>query len=107
MSTRSNVSILNLDGSITTQYFHMDGGLTFTGQNLLDNYRTLDDAKKLIETGSYNDNHIPEDPTAATKLMDEYNSNGQRIDDPARKNHHDLSAMINDCLLYTSDAADE
>ena len=96
MSTRSNVSILNLDGSITTQYFHMDGGLTFTGQNLLDNYRTLDDAKKLIETGSYNDNHIPEDPTAATKLMDEYNSNGQRIDDPARKNHHDLSAMIND-----------
>lgn len=96
MSTRSNVSILNLDGSITTQYFHMDGGLTFTGQNLLDNYRTLDDAKKLIETGSYNDNHIPEDPTAATKLMDEYNSNGQRIDDPARKNYHDLSAMIND-----------
>lgn len=90
MSTRSNVSILNLDGSITTQYFHMDGGLTFTGQNLLDNYRTLDDAKKLIETGSYNDNHIPEDPTAATKLMDEYNSNGQRIDDPARKNYHYL-----------------
>ena len=42
MSTRSNVSILNPNGSVTTQYFHMDGGLTFTGQNLLDNYRTLD-----------------------------------------------------------------
>ena len=96
MSTRSNVSILNPNGSVTTQYFHMDGGLTFTGQNLLDNYRTLDDAKKLIETGNYNDNHIPENPTAATKLMDEYNSNGQRIDDPVRKQYHDLSAMIND-----------
>lgn len=95
MSTRSNVSILSLDGSVTTQYFHMDGALTFTGQNLL-NYRTLDDAKKLIEAGNYTDLHIPETPAAATKLIDEYNSNGQRIDDPARKKYTDLSAMIDD-----------
>lgn len=103
MSTRSNVSILQPDGSVTTQFYYMDGGLSFTGQRLIDNYHTLDDADSLIEMGNYNDNHISESPIAAHRLMDNYDALKKEIDEPARNNYKDLQEMVSDISKSSHD----
>lgn len=103
MSTRSNVSILRPDGSVVTQYYYMDGGLSFTGQRLIDSYHTLDDTDSLIEMGSYNDNHVPKNPMEAHKLMDNYDAQKKGINDPARANYKDLPTMISDISKSSQD----
>ncbi|MDU7058501.1 MAG: ArdC-like ssDNA-binding domain-containing protein [Ligilactobacillus salivarius] len=103
MSTRSNVSILRPDGSVVTQYCYMDGGLSFTGQKLIDSYHTLDDADSLIEMGNYNDGHVPENPMEAHKLMDNYDSQKKGIDNPARESYKDLPTMIGDISKSSQD----
>ncbi|MCT7690229.1 MAG: ImmA/IrrE family metallo-endopeptidase [Lactobacillus crispatus] len=103
MSTRSNVSILRPDGSVTTQFYYMDGGLSFTGQRLIDTYHTLDDADSLIELGNYNDSHISESPAAAHRLMDNYDAQKKAIDEPARNNYKDLREMVSDISKSSHD----
>lgn len=63
MSTRSDISVLLPDGTVQTQYIHMDGYLSHNGQLLLDNYKTLEDAKKIQELGKYRmDSTLPSSP---------------------------------------------
>lgn len=63
MSTRSDISILRPDGTIDTQYIHMDGYLSGVGQKLLDNYKTLADVEKIQQLGQYRaDETLPTTP---------------------------------------------
>lgn len=63
MSTRSDISILRPDGTIDTQYIHMDGYLSGVGQKLLDNYKTLADVEKIQQLGQYRaDGTLPTTP---------------------------------------------
>jgi hypothetical protein len=52
MSTRSNIGILNVDGSVEVVYCHSDGYLDYNGRVLLENYHTYDEAMELIENGA-------------------------------------------------------
>lgn len=51
MGTRSQIGIMNEDGSITTVYCHWDGYLSHNGKILLENYDTREKVLKLIEKG--------------------------------------------------------
>jgi len=51
MSTRSNIGILNQDGSVEFVYCHFDGYPSHNGKLLLENYKNFDQVSKLIELG--------------------------------------------------------
>lgn len=51
MSTRSHIGILQNDGSVEYIYCHCDGYLRHNGRILLENVKTLEEAKKVIAVG--------------------------------------------------------
>lgn len=51
MSTRSNIGIINADGSVTAIYVHSDGYPSGVGKTLLDNYNTADKVRELLKLG--------------------------------------------------------
>ena len=52
MATRSNIGIVNEDGSVTGIYVHWDGYPSHVGRILLTNYNTNDLVNKLIGGGN-------------------------------------------------------
>lgn len=103
MSTRSDVSIVYADGTVVTQYYHMDGNLSFSGQKLLDNYKTLKDANLLIEMGSHDDSHVMETPQEAMDRihLDEMKNLNNAY--PSREKYKNLSDMVNRASQPTDD----
>lgn len=51
MSTRSNVGIINTDGSVQTIYIHSDGYPSHNGRILLNHYNTEDAVRTLLSLG--------------------------------------------------------
>ncbi len=51
MSTRSNIGIINVDGSVTTVYCHADGYPSGVGETLLNHYNTEDKVRELLKLG--------------------------------------------------------
>lgn len=51
MATRSNIGIQYSDNSVRMVYCHWDGYPSHNGKILLNNYKTFDEVKKLIERG--------------------------------------------------------
>ena len=51
MSTRCRIGLRNEDGSITSIYCHHDGYPDYVGRVLVENYKTEDKIKKLLELG--------------------------------------------------------
>ena len=51
MATQSNIGIQYLDNSVRMVYCHWDGYPSHNGKILLNNYKTFDEVKKLIERG--------------------------------------------------------
>lgn len=51
MSTRSNVGIINADGSVTAIYVHNDGYPSHNGRILLNHYNTEDKVRELLKLG--------------------------------------------------------
>jgi hypothetical protein len=51
MSTRSNIGILNQDGTVNYIYCHFDGYLEYNGKFLNTYYTTEERVRKLIELG--------------------------------------------------------
>ena len=47
MGTRSNIGIINEDGSVTAIYCHWDGFLSYNGKILLNHYTTADIVNQL------------------------------------------------------------
>jgi len=52
MSTRSNIGIINDDGTVTTTYCHWDGYLQGNGSTLLKHYTTEEKIRALLALGS-------------------------------------------------------
>lgn len=103
MSTRLDVSIVYADGTVVTQYYHMDGNLSFSGQKLLDNYKTLKDANLLIEMGSHDDSHVMSNPQEAMDRihLDEMKDLNNAY--PSREKYKNLSDMVNRASQPTDD----
>ena len=51
MSTRSNVGIINTDGSVTAIYIHSDGYPSYNGRILLNHYNTENKVRELLSLG--------------------------------------------------------
>ncbi len=51
MSTRSNIGIINADGSVTAIYVHNDGYPSHNGRILLNHYNTEDKVRTLLSLG--------------------------------------------------------
>ena len=51
MSTRSNIAMLNNDGTVTTIYCHWDGYPSYNGKILSEYYNTTDKVTELIKYG--------------------------------------------------------
>jgi len=51
MSTRSNIGIINTNGSVIAIYIHSDGYPSGVGKTLLDNYNTADKVRELLKLG--------------------------------------------------------
>jgi len=51
MGTRSNIGILNEDGTVTTIYCHWDGNPESNGQLLLEHYQTEEKIRQLLKLG--------------------------------------------------------
>ncbi|EEU29361.1 ArdC-like ssDNA-binding domain-containing protein [Lactobacillus crispatus] len=103
MSTRSDVSIVYADGTVVTQYYHMDGNLSFSGQKLLDNYKTLKDANLLIEMGSHDDSHVMNNPQEAMDQIHLGEMRDLKIAEPSRNKYKSLSNMISSVSQPTDD----
>ncbi|PKZ28420.1 hypothetical protein CYJ78_01000 [Lactobacillus crispatus] len=103
MSTRSDISIVYADGTVVTQYYHMDGNLSFSGQKLLDNYKTLKDANLLIEMGNHDDSHVMSNPQEAMDRihLDEMKDLNNAY--PSREKYKNLSDMVNRVSQPTDD----
>ena len=52
MATRSNIAIVNQDGSITGIYCHWDGYPEYVGKMLLNHYTTADIVTELLKLGN-------------------------------------------------------
>jgi hypothetical protein len=52
MSTRSTISIINLDGTVTSAFCHWDGYLSHNGALLYQYYNSVDKIKKLVNNGA-------------------------------------------------------
>ena len=52
MATRSNIGIVNQDGSITGIYCHYDGYTEYVGKILLNHYTTADIVNELLKLGN-------------------------------------------------------
>ena len=64
MGTRSNIGIVNEDGSVTAIYFHWDGFLSYNGKMLLQHYTSTDIVNQLMNLGdlsSLNEKLYPDD----------------------------------------------
>ena len=64
MGTRSNIGIINEDGSVTAIYCHWDGFLSYNGKILLNHYTTDDIVNQLMLLGdlsSLNEKLQPDD----------------------------------------------
>ena len=64
MGTRSNIGIINEDGSVTAIYCHWDGFLSYNGKILLNHYTTADIVNQLMLLGdlsSLNEKLYPDD----------------------------------------------
>lgn len=65
MATRSNIGIVNEDGSITGIYCHWDGYPEYVGKILLNHYNTADIVNNLMKLGnlsSLGENLFPTEP---------------------------------------------
>jgi len=51
MSTRSNIGIINADGSVTVIYTHSDGYPDGVGKTLREHYNTEDKVRELLKLG--------------------------------------------------------
>ena len=51
MSTRSNIAILNNDGTVTAIYCHWDGYVEYNGRILSEHYQEVEKVKELISGG--------------------------------------------------------
>lgn len=51
MSTRSNIGIINADGSVTTVYCHSDGYPSGVGKTLREHYNTEEKVRELLSLG--------------------------------------------------------
>ena len=51
MSTRSNIGIINADGSVTSIYVHFDGCPSHNGRILLNHWNTEDKVRDLLKLG--------------------------------------------------------
>ena len=51
MSTRSNIGVLNNDGTVTAIYCHWDGYVEHNGQILSEHYQEVEKVKELISGG--------------------------------------------------------
>ena len=51
MSTRSNIGIINADGSVTAIYCHSDGYPSGVGKTLREHYNTEDAVRELLKLG--------------------------------------------------------
>lgn len=64
MGTRSNIGIINEDGSVTAIYCHWDGFLSYSGKILLQHYTSTDIVNQLMLLGdlsSLNEKLYPDD----------------------------------------------
>jgi len=52
MATRSNIAVLNEDGTVTMVYCHWDGYPSNNGKILLENYKTYEEVYNLLSHGS-------------------------------------------------------
>lgn len=65
MSTRSNIGILNGNGTVTAIYCHWDGYIEYTGKILSEHYQEIEKAKELISGGDLSSLHPKIKPTGA------------------------------------------
>lgn len=52
MSTRSNIAILNADGTVRACYVHMDGYPEGNGADLIQNFSKVEDVESLLDKGN-------------------------------------------------------
>jgi hypothetical protein len=52
MATRSNIGILNQDGTVNYIYCHYDGYIDYNGKTLNEHYTTEDKVRELIDLGN-------------------------------------------------------
>lgn len=64
MSTRSNIAILNNDGTVTAIYAHWDGYIDYNGRILSESYQEIEKVKKLISGGDLSSLYREIEPTA-------------------------------------------
>ena len=64
MSTRSNIAILNEDGTVTAIYCHCDGYIENNGRILSQYYQNKERVKRLIRGGDLSSLHKEIEPTA-------------------------------------------
>ena len=64
MSTRSNIAILNNDGTVTAIYCHWDGYLEYNGRILAEYYPEIERVKRLISGGDLSSLNKEIEPTA-------------------------------------------
>ena len=64
MSTRSNIAILNNDGTVTAIYAHWDGYIDYNGRILSESYQEIGKVKKLLSGGDLSSLHREIEPTA-------------------------------------------
>lgn len=87
MSTRSNIAVVNPNGSVTSIYCHYDGYLSHVGDRLVKHYDTLEKAQALVTLGALS-------------------SIGQYIKAPPLPKDHDpldLSHPDQECVYYHRD----
>lgn len=88
MSTRSEIGILNNDGTVTSIYCHWDGYPANNGNILFNNYNTEEKARELISNGNLS-------------------GLGKDIN-PAKEFLHDFDhSQIDVCVYYHRDRGDE
>jgi len=64
MSTRSEIAILNSDGTVTGIYCHWDGYVDHNGRILSESYQEIEKVKKLISGGDLSSLRKEIEPTA-------------------------------------------
>jgi hypothetical protein len=64
MSTRSNIGILNNDGTVTAVYCHWDGYVEYNGRILAEYYPKMERVKRLISGGDLSSLNKEIEPTA-------------------------------------------
>lgn len=67
MSTRSNIGILNNDGTVTAIYCHWDGHIRINGKILAKHYCNEEKVKKLISYGDLSSLHARVEPDKDTE----------------------------------------